>query len=263
MSYLARCRTAVTRVAAAVFVLSSVMLQPSLASATTTSYYSGTGYDTSYPQCSATTAPTGFAVVGVTHGRPFSSNTCAGAEWKLAPSTGPTPSLYFNTGYALAYAKQETPACQTLASNVKPGASNPHQSSVLQTAFAIGCSEVAYAVANEPGVPTMWWADVESGNSWSSDVTVNQFTINGIAAELDVVGVPFGVYSSPKMWTGIVGSNYVNAHIAYNWEAGLSGCSSNTSGFSLTGVSSSASLLLAQTTTTTVNGVTFDVDAAC
>ena len=265
MSCFARCRSAAVRVAAAVIVLSTVMLQPSLASATTNSYYSGTGYDTSYPQCSATAVPSqsAFGVVGVTHGRPFTLNTCAGAEWSLATTdTATTPSLYFNTGYALAYAKQETSTCQKLASSVPTGASSPHQISVLRTAYAIGCSEAAYAVANEPGVPTMWWADVETGNSWSSDTTVNQFTVNGIAAELSSVGVPFGVYSSPSMWTRIVGSKYANSQIVYNWQAGLSACPKNPVGFSLT-TSGNAALVLAQTATTTVGSVTYDVDVAC
>jgi len=183
----------------------AIVVQQVPASATFTTPYSGSGYDSSYPQCAATAAPSGFAIIGVGHGRPFTTNSCAGAEWAQAGSAG---SLYFNTGYAMAYQKDVTANCQTASASVGTGATG-HESSLLQTAWAIGCSEVDWAVASAPGVPVAWWADIETGNSWSTDKTVNQYTVDGLSYEMQqpASGVA-GVYSSPSSWDKIVGSGF-------------------------------------------------------
>ena len=55
----------------------------------------------------------------------------------------------------------------------------------------------------------MWWADIETGNSWSTDKTVNQYTVDGLSYEMQqpASGVA-GVYSSPSSWDKIVGSGF-------------------------------------------------------
>ncbi len=223
-------------------------------------YYSGTGYDTSYPQCTASLAPSGFAIVGVSHGRPFTSNACAGAEWQLAGATTDR-SLYFNTGYALAYAKDVTSSCSSQTPNVTFTGS-AHEISAQETAWRIGCSESAVAFASEPGTPTAWWADVETGNSWSTDTALNRATIDGVAFEMHfLAGVPFGVYSTPSMWNTIVGTNYSNSTIAADWQAAVSSCPGT--GFTLTDSSTYAPVWLVQSGTTTVKGTSFDQDVAC
>ena len=232
---------------------------------------SSSGYDTSYPECTVGSAPSSpsFAIIGVSHGRPFTSNTCAAAEWTLATSDGASLlSLYFNTGYAGAYQKDVTSGCAAASGGIQTGASG-HQNSALQTAWAIGCSEAADAVAAAPGTPAVWWADIETGNSWSTNTALNQFAINGIVAELASTGIPVGVYSSPSMWNKIVGTGYVNPGIAADWQTGLSVCPSSpsTAGFTLASPGTPAPLWLAQTGTTTITtgGVTtsYDADAAC
>lgn len=242
----------------------ATLAQQSPTSAATTNPYTGSGYDTSYPQCTASSAPGGFAIIGVGHGRPFTANTCAGAEWAQAGSTG---SLYFNTGYALAYAQSETPNCATASLSVPTGAKG-HQNSALQEAWAIGCSEADYALANapsNPSTPTVWWADVETGNSWSKNTALNQFTITGMVEELHLKAssVPVGVYSSPSMWDRIVGTSYVNPYISANWQTGLTTCTSSTLGFTQIATNSFAPVWLAQSGSTTVGGVVYDADTAC
>ena len=237
---------------------------PSLAtpSGASNSYYSGSGYDASYYQCSATAVPSlGFAIIGVSHGRPFTSNSCATAQWTLA--VGKSRSLYFNTGYALAYAKSETTTCKTQAAGIGFHATG-HQLSALQTAWAIGCSEADVAFSSEPGTPVAWWADVETGNSWSTDATLNQATITGLVTEMRSLipsSMPVGVYSTPSMWNQIVGTGNAIPGIAADWQAGTSGCPTN-GGFTLTG-SGNAPVWLIQSSTTTAGGVTFDVDQPC
>lgn len=253
--------------AAAIVALLAVLQTPAGAA---TSPYSGSGYDASYGQCGATTYPPGFAIIGLGGGRPFTTNSCLTQEWAGAASasasgTPSTPSLYFNTGYAGAYGKDITATCQNAAPHapIPPGTSS-HQASVERKAWEIGCSEADYAVAKAPGTPAMWWADVETGNSWSSSTTYNDFTIDGLSYAMSTLtgGVAGGFYSTPSMWTKIAGANFVSTPaITADWEPGGSTCPA--SGFSLQSSSSYSPVWLVQDGTFTVNGVSFSYDYAC
>jgi hypothetical protein len=240
----------------------TMVVQQASPSSASNPYYAGNGYDTSYPQCTATSAPTGFAIIGLGHGRPFTTNTCAPSEAALAGGT--SKSFYFNTGYALAYAKSDYADCTTLSSFEFTGNSG-HLQSKMQAAWAIGCSESEYAmtVAAPPvGVtPVAWWADIETGNSWSTTTVLNQATIDGIVYELDTSGAPVGVYSTPSMWQQITGSGYVNSGITADWQAGIKTCPS--AGFTLTNPTTMAPTWIIQSGTSKVGGVSFDIDAAC
>ena len=228
--------------------------------------YSATGYDASYPQGSSTPpSNTSFAIIGVTHGRPFTTNPYASTQWSAANNdTSTTPSsLYFNTGYALAYAKSDTTNCKSSSQMFQPTGVSGHTLSALQAAWAIGCSEAAWAVSSEPGTPAMWWADVETGNSWSTNAALNQATITGMVQEMSSTNIPVGVYSTPSMWASITGSGFVVSGVAGDWQAGLKTCSSTTSGFTLSASDTHAPLLLAQYGTVNSGGTTYDTDLAC
>ena len=187
------------------------------------------GYDVSYPQCStATTPPPGtftFGIVGVNGGRPFNYNSCLQAEYSTAATEQLAPSLYINTGYSGAYRRNITSYCSSQV---------PAASSALQQAWAIGCSEadssMGYAVNQTP--VAMWWLDVETANSWSSsNLTLNQYTINGAAFRLAQSGLPVGVYSSASMWTTITGSSsFAHPNIAADWEMAGGACGTGFSG---------------------------------
>ena len=237
-----------------------VQTSPSFAA---TNLYSSPGFDASYPQGSATGVPSGFGIIGVTHGRPFTSDSSASSLWNFTmQNSSPNGSLYFNTGYALAYGKVETSNCVTASAGYQvPGSG--HQLSVLQQAWAIGCSEADYAVTLEPGIPSMWWADIETGNSWSKNTSINDATITGMVSELGIVakGIPVGVYSTASMWNTIAGSSYANASIVADWGAGNATCPS--SGFTLLSTGFPAPLWLEQTGTVVAGGATFDADTAC
>jgi hypothetical protein len=187
-----------------------VGFQSSVGAVTTPYYPSGSnGYDVSYPNCSTPIPSSGFtfAIVGVGGGRPFTGNSCAGAEFSAAssPTAGDT-ALYFNTGYAGAYARDITSTCQTAVGSAKVFVGlKGHTLTQAQQAWEIGCSEANYALVNEPGTPVMWWADVETGNSWSTNATLNRYTIDGISSQMQAEGGG-GIYSSPGMWTKITGS---------------------------------------------------------
>ena len=225
--------------------------------------YSGSGYDASYPQGNFS-PPSGmsFAIIGVTRGRPFTTNQYAARQWENAGTL--SKSLYFNTGYALAYAKSDTANCKTSAAGYTPTGPSGHTLSALQAAWAIGCSEADWALSVVPGSPAMWWADVETGNSWSTDTLLNQATITGMVTELTTTTtIPVGIYSTPSMWASITGTGFVVSGVSGDWQAGLSTCSSTTTGFTLLSASTSAPVLVAQTGTATYQGTTYDTDAAC
>lgn len=187
-----------------------------------TNPYSGTGYDISYPQCTSATLPTGaFGIVGVNGGRPFTTNPCFGTEFAHATGAGmPPPSLYINTAYSGAYRKNVTTYC----------AQQPQS-----MAWQIGCSEAntSFGYAGQPatGSVTMWWLDVETGNSWSSsNVGLNQATIQGAVDFLRQKGFQVGVYSTPGSWSTITGRGavYTPSGTEAAWLAGANGaCTSS------------------------------------
>lgn len=196
----------------ALSVIAMAAVVPTTASATISNnpYALSTGYDVSYPNCNSGTPSTtlSFAIIGLGGGRPFTLNSCASSEWDSALKLN--ESLYFNTGYAGAYAKSIDSTCtgyittdptvSTLFSNM-----SRHQASQAEQAWEIGCSEALYAISKSPGAPTMWWADIETGNSWSTNVTLNQFAIDGLSYEMNTTTVGGGFYSSPAMWASITG----------------------------------------------------------
>lgn len=214
--------------------------------ASATSLYAGTtGFDVSYPQCSITSytntgLDSGFAMVGVGGGRPFTSNSCAGAELTAAQAyvvSGGPVGAYFNTGYAGAYAKSiDNTICSPSATPSNTGATgSPHIVSSDDQAWAIGCSEALYA-ENEVkalGVtPSTWWADVESGNSWSTNTALNYYTVKGMFWLAKNDGLTMGAYSYTSAWDKILGSYATSPDlfIQADWQAFLTGCQTN--GFS-------------------------------
>jgi hypothetical protein len=224
----------------------------------------GSGYDASYPsaQCNTNTYPSGFAIIGLGGGRPFTTNACLTHEWNDASNGGPTPtpatpSLYFNTGYAGAYAKQITAGCQNAVGHAPiPPSVTGHQRSTEEQAWEIGCSEAAYAAVHEPGTPAMWWADVETGNSWSTNTTYNDLAIDGIAYEMSGLGTPTGFYSTPAMWDKIAGAGFASTPAADAVWQPASSCQT-ASGFS------NSPVWLIQNGTVTAGGASFSQDVAC
>lgn len=180
------------------------------------------GYDVSYPQCGGTTATGSFAIVGVNSGRPFTNNSCLRGEYAAAPKST-APSLYINTGYAIAYRSNITAGCSTLSASVT-GTSRQIQ------AWAIGCSEaetsMSYAAGQGATGPAAWWLDVETANSWSSsNPSLNRYAIQGAVTRLAQSGLPVGIYSTASMWSAITGGKFTPTSVAADWEAAGGSCS--------------------------------------
>ena len=226
------------------FVLFALAAGPALAA--TDPYTPGTiGYDVSYPNCSAT--PSGaFGIVGVNGGRPFSYNGCFSTEYSTAPGT---PSAYINTAYSGAYGRNITTPCATAPSTIVGRAQ--------RQAWSIGCSEADTSNTRAGVAPTMWWLDVETGNSWStSNLTLNQDAIQGAIDRFTTLGFSVGVYSDAYFWRTITGPNsWTPNGLAAEWlAAGQCPTQANPN----TGFNSAPVWLLQGGT---VNGV--DSDTAC
>jgi hypothetical protein len=153
------------------------------------------GFDISWPQCGERTPvlppPVGsFAIVGLTGGRPLTTNRCLSAEWRWA-LTRDRRAGYINLSAPPAGVSPESFGATTV-------------SEALSSARAAG--------VHLTGV----WLDVEVGNAWSTDRTVNVAVIAGAATALQAAGLQPGIYSSLLDWHLITGDAAV--HVP-EWKA--------------------------------------------
>jgi hypothetical protein len=196
------------------------------------------GYDISYPQCGGPfpTNPA-FGIVGVNRGIVFSPNPCLGAgngPSELAWAGGVQAQLYANTGNPGPQISTHWPngqtfprECDTAAS---PGAdtadcaydygwnaaANSYQTAVLAY-ISLG---LAPAGATSTPTPNAWWLDVETGNSWREDVSLNVAALQGAVAYLESAGAAsIGFYSTQYQWNQITGGTLVFADHP-SWVAG-------------------------------------------
>lgn len=218
----------ITLISIAALLVTSV---PAEATTTTTftNPYSGSGYDVSYPQCSNTTPypANEYAIIGIGDGRAFTTNPCVQGLWSRALMAGATSlSIYVNTGNSGAYGKDITTDCAT-------GVPSSYTTRQEQQSWEIGCSEADYAFqaalnnginpnapSNMPSISAgMWWADIETGTSWSNNTSLNRAAIDGLMSELasprngafsGEAGVAVGIYSNTSFWNSITGNSPSN-----------------------------------------------------
>ncbi|MHB8508613.1 MAG: glycoside hydrolase family 25 domain-containing protein [Candidatus Dormibacteria bacterium] len=213
--------------------------------AATGSPYSGVGYDAS--GCvSSPPAGASFAILRDTGGRPFSASSCIAELWN-ASGTPASKSIYFNTGYSGAYTNDTTNDCTAAAAQTGLAGK-------ARQAYAIGCSEAEWAISHSPSASATvgWWADIEVGNSWSTNnLQLNVDTIRGILDRLALAGQPYGIYSTRSSWQTVTGG--YTGFSAPDWVVGSDAYACGGSGFS------SGSVWLIQTAA----GSSYDSDNAC
>jgi hypothetical protein len=195
-----------------VLVLVGMVVAAAPAAAATDRYTSqSTGYDVSYPNCTGTLpSSAAFGIVGVTDGHAFTQNPCFAREYTWAGTNMATPaSAYMNLNEAIG----------TTASD---GATGPKgtcaKSDKACYAYNYGYNAAAaaydYAANNLPAgaaMPTTWWLDIETANSWSAKTSLNRMDIQGAIDSLSGRGSAVGIYSTPAMWKTITGA----------WQNGL------------------------------------------
>lgn len=167
-----------------------------------------TGHDVSWPNCRAVPpSEKQFGIVGVTGGLVFHPNPCLFEESHWFESF----TLYMNTGYVgKARAAQYANYPQKCAS-----------SDEACFAYDFGYNSAMYALnyaASQYVHSSVWWLDVETENSWSTNMAYNRASLNGMvdAIRQHTILPTIGFYSYPGQWDTITGKwqNYFP-----NWVA--------------------------------------------
>ncbi len=191
------------------------------------------GTDISWPQCGrAYPGPAAFSVLGVNDGRPYTANPCLVSEYRWAQSSG-VVEFYMNTA------------------NPGVGVGDAYD-------YGFGAARDAYAYATSrvsAGPGHLWWLDVETGNSWSSDHGANTAVIAGSIAFFRGRGVRVGVYSTRYQWGIITGGASIPS--VPNWVPGAQSATQAPSFCAAERSFSGGPVVMAQYTTV------FDFDYLC
>ena len=189
------------------------------------------GIDISWPQCGAEMPELpGFAVVGVNGGLPDTTNPCLAAQlaWATGTPGGPAGNhvpVYVNT------ANPGAGGSWWPTSNVYNGNQINNPYGVCAGTATAACAYVyGYGLAFEDvihrGVPDpahrLWWLDVETLNSWSSDSGANAAVLEGMTAYLEGIGAQVGIYSTGYQFGEIAGVIDVGSNLNKldDWIAG-------------------------------------------
>jgi hypothetical protein len=229
---------AVSGLSIALALLALLAARPGNAAARDSQTASPAGYDISYPRCGGGfPANPVFGIVGVNAGIVYSPNPCLGTgdgPSELTWAGGPSAQLYANTANPGPALSTHWPNGQTSPRTCNtptvPGAdtadcaydygwnaaANSYQAAV-QAYVALG---LAPQGATRTPASNTWWLDVETANSWRSDLSLNVADLQGAVAYLQSVGAAsVGFYSTAYQWTQITGGTLVFA-AAPAWVAG-------------------------------------------
>ncbi len=177
-----------------------------------------TGNDVSYPQCGKV-LPTSqaFGIVGVNDGLANTTNPCFASQlsWAIR-STGktsqPKASLYVNTANPGNLHVSDWPT-----NNVDPvtgaGVADPYgtcsggddTACAWQYGWNMADLDARNRGVTNPGSYT-WWLDVETGNSWETNLQNNDADLSGMVAYFVSIGSPVGIYSTSSQWAQIAGT---------------------------------------------------------
>lgn len=153
------------------------------------------GYDISWPQCGqgGPVLPPlrgSTAIVGITGGRPMTSNPCLAAQWKWA-SAREHSSAYINLAFPYVFGD---PA-----------------------AYGARTARLALARARSAGMKlTGVWLDIESGNHWSVSHLANNAVIRGAINQIKAEGLQPGIYTTQGDWSRITGNARMTVPL---WQA--------------------------------------------
>ena len=202
------------------------------------------GYDISWPQCGGPyPVNPAFGIVGVNKGIVFSANPCLASEVTWAGGT--SAALYANTGNPGPALSSHWPTGQTspqVCSATTPDTAAcaydyGYNAAADSYTDAVSAFTALGLTASPAGNP--WWLDVETSNSWRTDVTLNVAALSGAVYYLGTVAhvASLGFYSTSYQWGVITGGT--SAFSAYSsWVAGAAdaaGASANCAGPGFTG----------------------------
>ena len=175
------------------------------------------GYDISWPQCSQSLpAKPAFGIVGTSNGLAFSDNPCLAQEYSWAIAALRSPALYMSTA---------DPGSQSVHWTTPGPKPCSGVSADLGCAYNYGWNAARHAftyATSQHAVATIWWLDIETANTWSTDLAANNADIQGMIDYLHSQAVTVGVYSTAYQWGQITGSV---ALAVPNWVAGATSAS--------------------------------------
>lgn len=180
------------------------------------------GYDVSYPQCGGRLPKNpAFGIVGVSDGLAYGENPCLAAQYAWAAKAPQPPAFYMNTGNPGTAATRVSWYAQA---GPEPCSPSNEAGCAYNYGFHAARAAVDYAglsTSTTAATTAMWWLDVETANSWSTDHSLNVRDIQGsIDYLLQVAGVPaVGIYSTGYQWGQITGGAVFGDAIP-NWVAG-------------------------------------------
>ena len=175
------------------------------------------GNDISWPQCSRSyPAKPAFGIVGVSGGLAYSDNPCLASEYAWAAGAPRRPGLYMNTA---------NPGTQSVHWAAPGPRACGGTSDDLGCAYNYGWNAASHAVAyatSQGAVDGNWWLDVETANTWSTNLAANNADIQGMVDYLRSQSRTVGIYSTGYQWHQITGGTTLDVP---NWVAGATSSS--------------------------------------
>lgn len=172
------------------------------------------GNDVSYPQCNKR-LPNGqaFGIVGVNDGLANTVNPCLASELAWAQTSSgitsqPKSALYVNTANPGNLGVADWPTSGATPSyGTCNGGDNQACAYVYgwQRAQADSGFLTAAAPTANPADFT-WWLDVETANSWETNLANNQAVLEGMTDYFHGIKASVGLYSTAAQWSQIVGT---------------------------------------------------------
>lgn len=157
-------------------------------------------YDISWPQC-PNTFPAGdfeFAVIGLTGGRPFTSNKCFTTQYEWARTAQAHPDVYIN----LDFPRQGRPE----AASGPYGVCGEFDQWCRGYNYGYNLGKDAVLRAQAHGVtPGRYWFDVEMDNYWTNWAPHNAQVVRGALDYFLDFHVPIGIYGTRYQWGLITG----------------------------------------------------------
>jgi hypothetical protein len=161
------------------------------------------------------TYPSGqaFAIVGVDGGKASNFNPCFGSEWAWAQtSTGGTgqarAQLYVNTGNPGDVLAQYNVTDWPTSSDPRTdpyGRRSGTWTDDLPCSWEYGYERALADIKFVGAAGVKWWLDIETANSWTSDTSKNQASLEGMVYAFEQAGATVGIYSSSGAWSSLFG----------------------------------------------------------